>query len=865
MTHSRDPILALTRVLIDHGPVARDDIKERLQADGVGDPHAVVDRYLNEIMLPAAQLSDDRWVWLPTLLAGRVFTHRLTDTEIEHDMVTVTPDLNAITALCEHAGYQQLDDGTAIRTALAGYDDDALDERGIPRAVAEAGMLLLLAPGTLAARGLADDDLIAVSVGPRGLHLRGVDRTELAPHPTVGARLGALVERTPEQPEDVGTALWTICADDPNVFTAPLAPIAEIADERGLARDGEWLARPGFDFSRWRFEVRCTLLTDRYDLAGDEAFALVSLTWLCDDIAAAVLLAELDTPEDDPIKALNADPAFADLRRSVDLVAEIGGVLRDPLLAEALAIEVLAIDDVDAPVALGLFAEVLEPKVPHAARVACRWLRAVAADALGDVEAAEQALLAAESMDTDWPLVLQDLARIASDRGDVERGLALLRRAGADEDNALVELLQRHRVTPRGDLGRNAPCWCGSGRKYKKCHLGHEQLPLPERIGWLYAKAVHHALRTDARLVLTEVGLERHRYDHDDEVDPDFDPLMAALADPLTLDVVLFEGGAFSDFLRVRGVLLPDDERLLAEQWLLVERSVFEVDQVRPGHTVTVRDVRTGDVYEVSERTASRQLRTGELLCARVLPVGDDTWQFFGGIEPLALHERGPLIELLDDDPDPVTVVAALSRRFAPASLVTTAGEPMMLCEATVAVEDPDVLAALLDVTYQRDDGALRWHEILARDDGGTVRATLDLDGDTLQVTTTSETRMDRVLGRLAELDPTARVVEDTRRPMGDARQAAELAASLPGTGAGAVGDPDDPALAAALDQVVADYETRWLDESIPALDGYTPRQAAEDPTRRGDLIRLLDSFPAGAAARGGMDADRLRAALGLD
>src|SRR5690625_5393569 len=103
-------------------------------------------------------------------------------------------------------------------------------------------MLLLLAPGTLAARGLADDDLIAASVGPRGLHLRGVDRTALAPHPTVGARLGALVERTPEQPEDVGTALWTICADDPNVFTAPLAPIAEIADERGLARDGEWLA-----------------------------------------------------------------------------------------------------------------------------------------------------------------------------------------------------------------------------------------------------------------------------------------------------------------------------------------------------------------------------------------------------------------------------------------------------------------------------------------------------------------------------------------------------------------------------------------------------------------------------------------------
>ena len=40
--------------------------------------------------------------------------------------------------------------------------------------------------------------------------------------------------------------------------------------------------------------------------------------------------------------------------------------------------------------------------------------------------------------------------------------------------------------------------------------------------------------------------------------------------------------------------------------------------------------------------------------------------------------------------------------------------------------------------------------------------------------------------------------------------------------------------------------------------------QAADDPTRRADLIKLLETFPAGDAARGGMDADRLRAALGL-
>jgi hypothetical protein len=34
---------------------------------------------------------------------------------------------------------------------------------------------------------------------------------------------------------------------------------------------------------------------------------------------------------------------------------------------------------------------------------------------------------------------------------------------------------QRPRTTGKPKLGRNAPCWCGSGTKYKKCHLPVEE------------------------------------------------------------------------------------------------------------------------------------------------------------------------------------------------------------------------------------------------------------------------------------------------------------------------------------------------------------------------------------------------------
>ncbi|MSR83007.1 MAG: hypothetical protein EXS58_08795 [Candidatus Latescibacteria bacterium] len=37
---------------------------------------------------------------------------------------------------------------------------------------------------------------------------------------------------------------------------------------------------------------------------------------------------------------------------------------------------------------------------------------------------------------------------------------------------------QTFRADGAGKLGRNEPCWCGSGKKYKKCHLNEDQQAL---------------------------------------------------------------------------------------------------------------------------------------------------------------------------------------------------------------------------------------------------------------------------------------------------------------------------------------------------------------------------------------------------
>ena len=653
-----DPAAALAAILAEHGPVTEDDVVRRLEAAGVADADEAFDWLLDEIGGAAGQLIDDRWVWLPSLLAGRVFTHRVTASELAHDMLAVTPDLDPIISLREDDEGGRFADGSPASFVLPGFDHGLIEERGIPLDLVDEDGALLLAPGTLAGLGVAGNELVGVRLTPQGLAL---ERVTTITDAAVGARFAAMLGGG--EPAFFDAVVLTACVQDPALFTQPHAPLSEIVQSADLPHHLDWLGPVGFDFDAWDFERECAALARRYDLESDDAFALYTLLQIHDHMAALVGMAAPDAMVDDPVltaddevEGSGGEPEESTGPSLGELTGELAGVLADPELAEILKTETLR-DGRAGAAALGLFAETLEPKVPRPARVACRWLRAIALERTGSVEEAEQELLAAESMDTEWSPALFDLARFAADRGDAERGLSLLRRAGAAPDDPMVALLERHRPKPRPEIGRNDACWCGSGRKYKKCHLGREQLPLSERVGWLYSKAAHHTLLTDWSEALLEVGLERTRYAEDDDG-------FSGVSDPLVMDAVLFEGGAFADFLDQRGTLLPEDERALAEQWLLVDRSVFEVEEVRTGQGMTVRDVRTGDRHEVRERMGSREVQPGYLLCARVVPAGD-TMQFFGSIEPVALHQRDTLIALLDAEPDPIELVAELSRRFA--------------------------------------------------------------------------------------------------------------------------------------------------------------------------------------------------------
>ncbi len=855
---------AIARLLAERGPLTDEEIVESLKADGVHmDPELddAPDLWVEEALADGDEhlvhfLLDERMAHLPTLLSGHRFTHRLTKDEVAFDMLALLPDLAPLIMLTERDEYHFLADGQPIEPIAGMLTREDTDARGIPpQSVPDMGWML--PAGFLTGIKATAGEFVSVEATDDGWLIEAVPMGSVAP-PSV--QLVALMrEFTIEHghPVEIDAAIWQSCVDLPGSFIHLTLPIGEMLELAGLSVFQEHFARAGFDFKAESTADAAQELSASYGFGDAEVNALLSLL----DLYAAFSM-EFEVLVEVADSASDAFDGFGQFPGARETLSQ----LTNPGVAESFSQEVMGVEVAGAAV-LAVFTGALTEQAPRQARVALLWLQAKALERLGMIEEAEGAFNAAESLDPSWPLPLFDLARYASDRGDAARGLALLNRAGAEADDPLRQTLERFSAPVRDDIGRNDRCWCGSGRKYKQCHQHREQLPIEERAMWLYAKATTFLVDGPLRAQIIELAEVWTAHWGPSR------PFVEALEYGLVLDVLLFEGGAFEEFLSQRGFLLPADEYLLAEQWLLAERSIFEIVETTPGVGMLLRDLRTGDRIEIVERKASQLVTPGSLICTRIVTVGS-MMQIVGAVESINLRYRDALIELLDDEPDPVDLIEFLSRRYAPPTIVNTEGEDTIMCEAVVKVTNAKRLLAGLDVTYEAVDTGKKptatsprtWHEYVVTHGQEKIRATLDWANKELTIQTNSTQRMDRVLGVLRALCPDLVIVKDERTSMKGEYAAAIRAGGGRTTGDSESGmlDQNDPAIVAALEEYIRTYEENWLDDQIPALAGLTPREAAADPTRRQDLIALLASFDRDEEEPGMMSAKRLRAALGL-
>ncbi|MFQ3661522.1 MAG: SEC-C domain-containing protein [Chloroflexaceae bacterium] len=177
--------------------------------------------------------------------------------------------------------------------------------------------------------------------------------------------------------------------------------------------------------------------------------------------------------------------------------------------------------------------------------------------------------------------------------------------------------------------GRNDPCPCGSGRKYKECHLPLEQAARSEQLllrqaqDTLLPKIIEAAQHAPESFPAAFARFWQDKYTL--EQMPELDQLEDRGAERFltwfAFDVRDEHGQTLVERLAGQEDFTADPyERRLLEQWRAVRLGACVVEEVRKGEGFIVRDLLTGEQRQVADHHASKRLAPGEVLVGHLVP-----------------------------------------------------------------------------------------------------------------------------------------------------------------------------------------------------------------------------------------------------
>lgn len=578
------------------------------------DASAVVGMYLewftnSVVVTPRGNIA--RWA---TVLDGVRFRHALTEPEaaserleVDTDLAVVLDDIDAI----------RLPDGSSLQSTFRTAVDGPESRRGEVHAVSGP-------PGWLG--GAQAGDQIAIS--RRGDQLV-VERVEPADAPAQVVSALNAAQHDLRLPTDVYTVVG-VAAVDAGGFGSDLgAPLSELLVTAGWSVRGEQVAANGYDWDAVQAEA-----------AGRGRARVLETAGVDPSLAGRVehMVEELFGPGS-WFRATEALPVRDD---RVAAVARLLG--RDGV---AGAVWTLGLGpDPEASVAEAVLdlAQGLLHRCERTSATGPARLALLAAGKLDRVDLLPGLLEIAAVGDCTDPALCAIAADVALDRGDIKAARRHQQRGWLPPSELLQQMDRPERSF---SAGRNDPCPCGSGKKYKRCH-GDVRTRTPtdeERAQLLAVRLDQHALR---RARSTHRLAKRAGLVEDDQwwVDE------GELAQPFLRAVTWFAGGLLEDHLATRGALLSDADRAFEESWVGARLVAGASD--RAGQ-ITLSDART--VPAPSGIGGSLVLPFGSMVGWEV-PVGGQPTFLFGA--PVGTDVEATA-ELFADGSDPDAIAAALA------------------------------------------------------------------------------------------------------------------------------------------------------------------------------------------------------------
>lgn len=179
--------------------------------------------------------------------------------------------------------------------------------------------------------------------------------------------------------------------------------------------------------------------------------------------------------------------------------------------------------------------------------------------------------------------------------------------------------------------GRNDPCYCGSGEKYKKCHMKEDQAAEKER------SLVQRAANFIRRDLLTFARDERfaedfvhglpfywNAYYDASNAEQMSQPEALRFFDWFVFDHYLADGRRLIElYAEEKQADLSSHQQEIAANWVNVGAgSLYELTAYE-GQALELRDYFTGEEFTVYEGGGRGNVEIGELIITRLVPVAD--------------------------------------------------------------------------------------------------------------------------------------------------------------------------------------------------------------------------------------------------
>lgn len=453
------------------------------------------------------------------------------------------------------------------------------------------------------------------------------------------------------------------------------------------------------------------------------------------------------------------------------------------------------------------------------------YIRALSRTAQGHGKSAEQDLVLALGADPNYELALRELANIAADRGDISQHLKYLSKCTYDDIKEQIEEVQSL-LPDYSSIEPTDICPCGSGFRFRNCCMDFPKLTPQARRAWMKHKIIGWMNRPEHTESLADFQVT-FESDLQDSNTQDYEDLVQ--------DIAIFEGGFLESYFEQKSELLSQEDQKLLERLTLTRRSLYEVTHLEQNKSLELRDLITGETITLTSQMAPLQAFVGDYLLARVLD--DEEGQVIIGEQMLiSLRQRDSLLELLRYEPNAFDLIAWIAKAVKPPELVNFSGEKIVFCTCKVRPSNLQNAISKLMETFEEKEPK-RWIATEQDPNGGIITMMFSLRDGLIVVETNSRLRMFTALDILDDAIGTYDIVDSHET---SAKSTSEHYTGMLDVSSSLNLTQD---IQIAIEEHIEERENRWLDESIPALGGLSPRQALNDPTRKDDLIRLLNEF----------------------